>query len=274
MTVLGVAFTGVVAGVSAGLSVLCSPPGSRPPARRLAFLATATQSDAARAAPRSRPSSQALFERRSQPLEHRAPEQAAPAKLGGPRMRRRRRSAGRMPGRRRRSAARRRSDRATVCDRRAGSARSASRPRPRRSTASRKWRTCSASAATRSAPGAWSRPNPGAPGRRSHRPGRPVRRPTGCRDPCLRNGSAQGTPRREHRRRTPSRGARRRTAGRLLPARLRPDRDHPDRPGPGPPPALTGRKNHAKHPGGGCAATTACPLSSTPSARSPPVPSR
>lgn len=41
MSVLGVAFTGVVAGVSAGLSVLCWPPRQQGhPARRLAFLAT------------------------------------------------------------------------------------------------------------------------------------------------------------------------------------------------------------------------------------------
>lgn len=53
MTVLGVAFTGVVAGVSAGLSVLCWPQRqpSRP-ARRLAFLATR---DGATEPARSRP---------------------------------------------------------------------------------------------------------------------------------------------------------------------------------------------------------------------------
>jgi hypothetical protein len=53
MTVLGVAFTGVAAGVSAGLSVLCWPQRpDRKPFRRLAFL---TSSDGMTAASRPRP---------------------------------------------------------------------------------------------------------------------------------------------------------------------------------------------------------------------------
>ncbi|MEY9927106.1 hypothetical protein ABH926_001731 [Catenulispora sp. GP43] len=74
MTVLGVAFTGVVAGVSAGLSVLCWPQRQQShPARRLAFLTTQNcAADPARSRPwagflkhlRNNPWSAARHERR------------------------------------------------------------------------------------------------------------------------------------------------------------------------------------------------------------------
>ena len=48
--------------------------------------------------------------------------------------------------------------------------------------------------------------------------------PAGRHDPGLRNGSAQGTARREHRRRAGGPGCGASAAGRLFPARLRPDR--------------------------------------------------
>ena len=149
MTVLGVAFTGVVAGVSAGLSVLCWPQRQQNhPARRLAFLAA-----------RDGPAGPARRRLRARFLKH---------------LRHNPWSTARHEPRQGEATARicpvaadllaaclasgadplRAAEVVAYCLRPPGaSAASANRPRPSWPTGSKRSRTCSGSAATRSPPG-------------------------------------------------------------------------------------------------------------------------